>query len=221
VQKAIWGDNLPAVKDFLSTAAKVPAASPVWGGMARYLEHRAVFDVLLGGAIFGGGALGEEFSGKHILGPAAILAGVLALHNPAVMSYASNFLKLGVNVGEKVAPATASTAMAPGGEEPAPELTAQQSSAIVARHGTYITEVCDRCGRGIGALRFTRRDDSGVWCSREGRGDLRQESIRRGGRPRRFETNADRQRAYRKRIAVPWGEKGGEVASGKPLHGSV
>ena len=43
----------------------------------------------------------------------------------------------------------------------------QQSYALLAKHGSYITEICDRCGKGIGSVRFTRKDDSGVWCSRE------------------------------------------------------
>jgi len=47
------------------------------------------------------------------------------------------------------------------------KLTAQQAYALLEKHGCYITEICDRCGKGIGPVRFTRRDDSGVWCSRE------------------------------------------------------
>jgi len=46
-------------------------------------------------------------------------------------------------------------------------LTAQQSYALLAQHGCYITEICDRCGRGLGPARFARRGESGVWCSRE------------------------------------------------------
>lgn len=98
VQKAIWGDNLPAVKNFLATAQNVPTTSPMWGRMAQYLEHRAVFGALAGGAIFGAGALAGEFSGKHLLGPAAILAGMVALHNPRVLGEATNLLKLGVPI---------------------------------------------------------------------------------------------------------------------------
>jgi len=83
------------------------------------------------------------------------------------------------------------------------KLTTQQARELLERHGSYITEVCDACGKGNGPVRFTRQGDSGVWCSREWRGDQRQETIRRGGRLRRFETNADRQRAHRKRNSVP------------------
>ena len=47
------------------------------------------------------------------------------------------------------------------------KLTTQQSYALLESHGCYITEICDRCGKGIGPVRFTRYGESGVWCSRE------------------------------------------------------
>jgi hypothetical protein len=47
------------------------------------------------------------------------------------------------------------------------KLTARQAYELLEKHGSYITEICDRCGKGIGPVRFTRRDDSGVWCSPE------------------------------------------------------
>jgi hypothetical protein len=81
-------------------------------------------------------------------------------------------------------------------------LTTQQRYTLLEKHSCYITEICDACGKGIGPVRYTRQGDSGVWCSRECCGDQRQETVRRRGRPRRFKTNADRQRAYRKRITV-------------------
>jgi hypothetical protein len=46
-------------------------------------------------------------------------------------------------------------------------LTREQSYALLEKHGCYVTEVCDKCGQILGPVRFTRRDDSGVWCSRE------------------------------------------------------
>jgi hypothetical protein len=49
-------------------------------------------------------------------------------------------------------------------------LTAQQSYELLAKHGCYIKEVCDRCGKGIGPVCYTRAGDSGVWCSRKCRG---------------------------------------------------
>jgi hypothetical protein len=47
------------------------------------------------------------------------------------------------------------------------KLTAAQAYELLEKHGSYITEICDRCGKGIGPIRFTRKDDPGVWCSRE------------------------------------------------------
>jgi hypothetical protein len=46
-------------------------------------------------------------------------------------------------------------------------LTTRQSYALLAKHGSYITELCDACGKGIGPVRYTRAGESGVWCSRE------------------------------------------------------
>jgi hypothetical protein len=46
-------------------------------------------------------------------------------------------------------------------------LTREQSYALLEKYGCYVTEVCDKCGQILGPVRFTRRDDDGVWCSRE------------------------------------------------------
>src|SRR5258708_20777341 len=50
-------------------------------------------------------------------------------------------------------------------------LTVQQSYALLAKHGVFARECCDRCGQLLGALRFTRRGESGERGSRECRGD--------------------------------------------------
>jgi hypothetical protein len=42
------------------------------------------------------------------------------------------------------------------------KLTTQQARELLEKRGSYITEFCDACGRGIGPVRFTRRADSGV-----------------------------------------------------------
>jgi len=47
------------------------------------------------------------------------------------------------------------------------KLTAQQGYVLLDSHGSYIGEICDRCGKGIEPVRSTRKDDRGVWCSRE------------------------------------------------------
>jgi hypothetical protein len=46
-------------------------------------------------------------------------------------------------------------------------LTVRQSYELLANHGSYVREICNKCGKGIGPLCFTRRDQRGVWCSRE------------------------------------------------------
>jgi hypothetical protein len=46
-------------------------------------------------------------------------------------------------------------------------LTVQQGYELLAKHGVYAREICDKCGAVLGAVRFTRKDESGVWCSRE------------------------------------------------------
>ncbi len=90
-------------------------------------------------------------------------------------------------------------------------LTVQQSHELLARRGVYAREICDKCGAVLGALRYTRKDESGVWCSRECRGDVHRDTIRKGGRPRRYRTedaragaerlqNAERQKAFRGRV---------------------
>jgi hypothetical protein len=45
-------------------------------------------------------------------------------------------------------------------------LTEEQSRALLAKHGLYVTEACDRCGKLLGPVRFTRSGESGKWCSR-------------------------------------------------------
>jgi hypothetical protein len=58
------------------------------------------------------------------------------------------------------------------------KLTTQQSYDLLEKHGSYITEICDRCGKGIGPVRFTRKDDPGVWRSRECRDGIKQKPER-------------------------------------------
>ena len=42
------------------------------------------------------------------------------------------------------------------------KLSTQQSYEVLAKHNSYVTEICDQCGRCIGPIRFTRRDATGV-----------------------------------------------------------
>jgi hypothetical protein len=78
-------------------------------------------------------------------------------------------------------------------------LTIQQGYELLANYGCFAREICDKCGALLGAVRFTRRDEAGAWCSRECRGDGERQVIRKGGRPREYESSAQRQRAYRER----------------------
>ncbi len=45
-------------------------------------------------------------------------------------------------------------------------LTEAQSRALLYKHGVYITEACDKCGKILGHVRFTRYGEAGEWCSR-------------------------------------------------------
>ena len=90
-------------------------------------------------------------------------------------------------------------------------LAIQKSYELLAKYGFFAREICDKCGIVLGAVRFTRRDESGVWCSRECRGDGDRRTIRKGGRPCKYKTenerrqaerrqNAERQKAFRVRV---------------------
>jgi hypothetical protein len=46
-------------------------------------------------------------------------------------------------------------------------LTVQRAYELLAKHGVFAREICDKCGRVLGAVRFMRQGDAGVWCSRE------------------------------------------------------
>jgi len=47
------------------------------------------------------------------------------------------------------------------------KLTIERSKQILASRGMYVTGACDRCGRVLGWIRFTRGGEAGGWCSRE------------------------------------------------------
>jgi hypothetical protein len=46
------------------------------------------------------------------------------------------------------------------------QLSAELRRRLVTDTGQYATEACDHCGRILGPVRFTRKDETGVWCSR-------------------------------------------------------
>jgi ribosomal protein L40E len=46
-------------------------------------------------------------------------------------------------------------------------LTDRRARELLLKHGVFAREICDKCGAVLGAVRFTRKDESSVWCSRE------------------------------------------------------
>ena len=46
-------------------------------------------------------------------------------------------------------------------------LTTEQAYLLLRKHGCYANEACDKCGQILGPVRYTRRGESGAWCSRE------------------------------------------------------
>src|SRR6267378_8713766 len=94
-----------------------------------------------------------------------------------------------------VAPAHTNSAKHAAGEGVVMLLATQKSYELLAKYGFFAREICDKCGIVLGAVRFTRRDESGVWCSPECRGDIQRETIRKGGRPRKYESPTERRTA--------------------------
>ena len=45
------------------------------------------------------------------------------------------------------------------------KLTREQSQKLLRECGVWITEACDKCGKLLGAVRWTSRDEPGEWCS--------------------------------------------------------
>jgi hypothetical protein len=48
---------------------------------------------------------------------------------------------------------------------------------LLAERGLCVSEACDKCGRLLGAVRFARGGESGVWCSRECRGGIQAKRV--------------------------------------------
>src|SRR5262249_15180467 len=91
-----------------------------------------------------------------------------------------------------------------------------------AKHGVFAREACGKCGRLLGAVRFTRRGEAGEWCSRECRGE--QPAMLKPGRPRKYRNGRERraaktcqQRTYRSVLCG--GKNCLQLARNKPLTG--
>ncbi len=90
------------------------------------------------------------------------------------------------------------------------QLTVEQSRKALAEHGCYVTEACDRCGRLLGAVRYTIRGTPGEWCSELCRDGEKAVALRqKGGRPAKYrdakqrsKANARYQREFRHRQDV-------------------
>ena len=62
---------------------------------------------------------------------------------------------------------------------------------LLEDRGICPTEACDKCGQLLGAVRFTRRGESGEWCSKECRGIVERLTIRKGGRQHKSQKMAE------------------------------
>ena len=74
-------------------------------------------------------------------------------------------------------------------------LTIQKSYELLANFGFFAREICDKCGIVLGGVRFTRHNESKVYCSRECRGDAHRSATHRRGRPCKYKTDRERRAA--------------------------
>ena len=89
-------------------------------------------------------------------------------------------------------------------------LTSQQQDALRRERGIFANEACDRCGKLLGSVRYTRKGEPGEWCSELCRDGVEAvEARRKGGRPRKYRNprqqrraHAEQQRAYRESLSV-------------------
>jgi len=63
----------------------------------------------------------------------------------------------------------------------ATQLTIERAYELVTSHGVFARDYCDRCGRVLGAVWFTRNGEAGEWYSRECRGDAQRQGAAKGG----------------------------------------
>ena len=60
-------------------------------------------------------------------------------------------------------------------------LTEAQSRDLLAKHGVYVSEACDKCGKILGHVRFTHYNEPGEWCSYLCRDGTAEPVRRKGG----------------------------------------
>ena len=85
-------------------------------------------------------------------------------------------------------------------------LTESQSRELLGKYRAYVTEVCDKCGKILGNVRFTRYVEPGEWCSRLCRDGAvaaaRNDATPRGGRPPKYQTEPERRAAERQQHTI-------------------
>jgi len=74
-------------------------------------------------------------------------------------------------------------------------LAIQKSYELLANFGFFAREICDKCGIVLGAVRFTRQNESKVYCCRECRGDAQRSATHRWGGPPKYKTERERRAA--------------------------
>ena len=74
-------------------------------------------------------------------------------------------------------------------------LAIKESYQLLANYGCFAREVCDNCRIVLGAVRFTRHDESEAYCSPKCRGDAHRPPTLRPGRPRKYKTDRERRAA--------------------------
>lgn len=82
------------------------------------------------------------------------------------------------------------------------QLTTLQRYALLRKFGVYAEECCDKCGRLIGAVRYTRKNEAGEWCSHKCRGSVGRELPRKGGRPPKYKNDRERRAAKTKQQQI-------------------
>jgi len=86
------------------------------------------------------------------------------------------------------------------------KLNTEQRNKVREEHGICCNEACDRCGKMLNEVRWTRRGESGEWCSRECRDGLEKAQLIevriaiRAGRPRLRLSKQDRTVRRRQQI---------------------
>jgi hypothetical protein len=83
-------------------------------------------------------------------------------------------------------------------------LTEAQSRELLAKYGVYVTEVCDKCGKILGHVRFARYGEPGEWCShlcRDGAAEPCR-ATRKGGRPPKYRNDRERRMVERRQNAI-------------------